>query len=193
MNSNNYISRKGKFDAGHRIMYERVQCANIHGHEFRYQMKFKYRSALEIGYPIDFKELKRIACRWIEDTFDHTFIANPHDKVMIDTCHKLQSKIYIMNLQDKKGFCNPSAENIAKEIFYAVSILMNNDNLKLVEIILHETSECHVLCEGLTPEEYDLLNQSHLLDSLLEYKKQKGVIEYDERKLEFASNLCHLK
>ena len=193
MNSYNYISRKGKFDAGHRIMFERVQCANIHGHEFRYQMKFKYRSSLDIGYPIDFKELKRIACQWIEDTFDHTFIANPHDQVMIDTCNKLQSKIYIMNLHDKKGFCNPSAENIAKEIFYGVSILMNDDNLKLVEIVLHETSDCHVLCEGLIPDEYDLLNQSHLLDSLLEYKKEKGVIQYDERKMEFVSNVCHLK
>lgn len=193
MNSYNYISRKGKFDAGHRIMFERVQCANIHGHEFRYQMKFTYRSALEIGYPIDFKELKRIACQWINDTFDHAFIANPHDRVMIDTCNKLQSKLYIMNLHDKNGFCNPSAENIAKEIFYAVSILMNDDNLKLVEITLHETSECYVLCQGLTPEEYAQFNQSSLLNTLIEYKKQKGVIEYDERKLEFVSNLCHLK
>ncbi len=192
MNSKNFISRKGKFDAGHRIMHERIQCANIHGQEFRYQMKFKYCSVLDIGYPIDFKEVKRIACRWIDDTFDHTFIANPHDKIMIDTCNKLQSKLYVMNLKDKKGFCNPSAENIAKEIFYAISILMNDDNLKLVELTLHETSDCYVLCEGLTPDEYDLLNQSHLLDALLEYKKAKGVIQYDEREIDIAANLSRI-
>ena len=29
-----YISRKGNFDSGHRVMNERMKCFNIHGHTY---------------------------------------------------------------------------------------------------------------------------------------------------------------
>lgn len=183
MNSSNLISRKGKFDAGHRIMHERINCFNIHGHGYHYQMTFKYQSTLELGYPIDFKEIKRIACAWIEDIFDHAFIANPKDEVMLTTCQALASKIYVMHLIDQEGFCNPSAENIAKELFYCVSTLIDNDNLKLAEIVLYETPNCFVTCQELTKNEWDLLNGSEIRPRLLAYKKEKGEFEYDERKV----------
>lgn len=184
MKASNFIFRKGKFDAGHRIMHEHVRCFNIHGHEFRYTLNFKYETTLEIGYPIDFKELKRIGCQWIKDNFDHAFIANPKDEIMLQACKELGSKLYIMNLVDHEGFCNPSAENIAKEIFYAVSMLLNNDNLKLEEFILCETLNCCVSCRALSPVETAQLDQTHLYQSLKKYKKEKGSFEYDERKLE---------
>lgn len=183
MQSGNFILRKGKFDAGHRIMHEYKKCFNIHGHEFRYTMKFNFTENLEIGYPIDFKELKRIGCQWIRDNFDHVFIANPKDEIMLRTCQELGSKVYTMNLIDKDGFCNPTAENIAKEIFYAISVLLNSSNLHLAELTLCETLNCCVSCSEITLAEKSLFEQTGLHQTLLKYKKEKGSIEYDERKL----------
>ena len=55
----NFVTRKGKFDAGHRVMNERFKCFNLHGHEYHYELTFSYLMSEEIGYAIDFKEIKK--------------------------------------------------------------------------------------------------------------------------------------
>lgn len=190
MQLNNFITRKGKFDAGHRVMHERFKCANIHGHEFRYEMTFACPSFEEIGYGIDFKELKRIGCEWIDEHFDHVFIANPHDKIMLETCRVLNSKLYVMSLIDEEGFCNPTAENVAKELFFSLSVLLNDplekseaQKLFLTQIRLFETTDSYVDCHGLTETEWEILHNSPLYFELLRYRHDKKRIEYDGRKI----------
>lgn len=179
----NRVIRKGKFDAGHRVMHERFKCFNVHGHEYHYELEFSYKTALDLGYAIDFKEIKRVACAWIDETFDHAFVANPKDQVMINACREVGSALYVMHLTDEWGFCNPSAENLAKEIFYAVQLLMNDQNLKLERVRLHETVNCFVECHDLDYREIQKLHQSRLHEDVMKYKAKKGVVEYDERKL----------
>jgi 6-pyruvoyltetrahydropterin/6-carboxytetrahydropterin synthase len=179
----NKVVRVGKFDAGHRVMNERFKCFNVHGHEYKYELHFNYKSELEIGYAIDFKEIKRVAMQFIDDVFDHGFLVNPKDVVLIDTLKRLNSKTYIMNLVDKEGYCNPTAENIAKEMFFMVNFLLGDKNLKLEKIVLHETINCFVECEGLSFKEKKLLKQSPLMQVLKNYKKNIGIVEYDDRKL----------
>ena len=53
-----YITRKGTFDSGHRVMNERMKCFNIHGHTYLYELEFEFNEMEEIGYAIDFKEIK---------------------------------------------------------------------------------------------------------------------------------------
>ncbi len=55
-----YISRKGNFDSGHRVMNEFMKCYNIHGHTYLYELTFSFENMEEIGYAIDFKEIKRV-------------------------------------------------------------------------------------------------------------------------------------
>jgi len=178
----NTTVRKGKFDAGHRVMHEKYKCFNVHGHEYHYELHFGFKTSHEIGYAIDFKEIKRVACQWIDDRLDHGFIANPKDTVLVEACRAVGSKLYLMNLVDDHGFCNPSAENIAKELFFAASILLNSDNLVLKKIRLFETVNCFVDCDGITDEEDTQLSASPLMKDLMEYRAEKGVVEYDERK-----------
>lgn len=179
-----FITREGKFDAGHRILYERFRCHNIHGHEYRYELTFACEMLAPIGYMIDFKEIKRIGCQWIEDHLDHGFIANPQDIVMLAACRQLNSKVYVMHLQDKTGFCNPSAENIAKELFFIISVLLNQEGdyrLSLTRLKLRESLNCYVECTGLTQEEWQQLKQTPLYQELLAYHQAKGSIDYDIR------------
>lgn len=181
MDFNNYTVRKGKFDAGHRVMHERFKCFNVHGHEYHYELRFAYRDAASLGYAIDFKEIKRIACAWIDERFDHAFVANPKDTVLIEACKQVGSALFTMHLVDSEGFCNPSAENIAKEIFFAVSELLNNDNLKLTSVKLNETVNCFVECNGLSASEWGTLFRSELMQDVIQYKVQKGTVDYDAR------------
>ena len=60
----NKIIRKGSFDAGHRVMFQRFKCSHMHGHRYEYQLEFSYCEMQELGYAIDFSEIKRIGCAW---------------------------------------------------------------------------------------------------------------------------------
>ena len=131
-----YITRKGEFDACHRVMHERIKCYNLHGHRFGYELVFSFVEEHKLGYAIDFKEIKRVACAFIDDKLDHGAILNPKDRVVIECCEKLDSKLWLMSIFGEGEDCNPSAEHISKEMFLALSILMNDDNLKLERVRL---------------------------------------------------------
>lgn len=178
------ITRKGSFDAGHRVMYERMKCYNIHGHTYHYELTFEYNTVQNIGYAIDFKEIKRIACDFIDEKFDHGFICNPQDTEMLQVCDKLNSKMWLMSL-DLRNFCNPTAENISKEIFLSIERLMNRfELLTLMNVRLHETPNCFVDCNRASIDEAERQNFLGLNYKMLDdFSKAKGIIEYDIRKL----------
>ena len=79
----------------------------------------------EIGYAIDFKEVKRVFCQWIDDILDHGMILNPKDELLIRTTKEYGTKLWLMSLNGENQYCNPSVENIAKEIYLAMEILTN--------------------------------------------------------------------
>lgn len=182
------ITRKGSFDSAHRVMNERMKCYNVHGHTYLYELTFKFNTMESIGYAIDFKEIKRVSCQWIDDMLDHGAILNPKDKEVILACKATNSKLWLMSLNGAGEYCNPSAENIAKEVFLAVSCLTDNTELSLSQVRLWETPNCFTDCY---PESISILEKDNFLFqhrySLLAYKANKGVVEYDDRKLAFTA------
>lgn len=65
--------------------------------------------------------------QWLEDMLDHVFSANPHDTVVIDASHKTSSKLYLMPLNSTgKLYCNPTTENLSREIFLAMQVLFSD-------------------------------------------------------------------
>jgi 6-pyruvoyltetrahydropterin/6-carboxytetrahydropterin synthase len=180
----NTIARTGKFDAAHRVLDERFQCFHLHGHEYRYELSFEWEKSLELGYPIDFKEIKRVLCTWIDEHMDHSFIANPTDTDFICLCKKHGLKVYEMHgAETQGGYCNPTAENIAKELFFASHVLLESSFIRTGSIKLWETQNCYVLCTRLAPQEFERFTQSSLYSNLLEWRKKKGTVEYDSRKI----------
>lgn len=179
------ITRKGTFDYAHRVVHQTSACRFIHGHLGQYELSFDYKDQEDIGYAIDFKEIKRIACQFIDDYFDHGFIGNPHDTSVIDLCQSENSKIWIMSLNGD-NFCNPTAENISKEIFLSVNALMKNfsPNLILSNVRLYETPNCFVDCTPGSISTSEYVNFHKTREELLNtYREQKGVVEYDSRKI----------
>lgn len=190
MNKKQYISRKGNFDSGHRVMNEFMKCFNIHGHTYLYELTFSFENMEEIGYAIDFKEIKRVFCQWIDDILDHGMILNPKDELLIQTTKEYGTKLWLMSLNGNGEYCNPSVENIAKEVFLAMEILtdtlyeMAPTGLEIHNVKIYETPNCWTDCD------YNAISQTERenfynakLTEIVKYAKSKGVLEYDDRKI----------
>lgn len=177
-----YITRETEFDASHRVMNEKVKCFNQHGHRFKVILTFSFEETEEIGYAIDFKEIKRIGCQWIDDMLDHAAIYNPEDVDFITPCKKHHTKLWLMSLNGEGKYCNPSVENIAKEIFLAMEILFQNYNkLKIYKVTIYETPNCYTECIGVNNlEKFNWIKNNY--ERVEKYAEDKGFIEYDDRK-----------
>ena len=185
-----YISRKGNFDSGHRVMNEFMKCFNIHGHTYLYELTFSFENMEEIGYAIDFKEIKRVFCQWIDDVLDHGMLLNPKDELLIQTTKDYGTKLWLMSLNGEGEYCNPSVENIAKEVFLAMELLSDTlygtskTGLKIHKVTIYETPNCWTECfeDSITAEEeinFTLQNGP----AIRKYAEDKGVLEYDDRKI----------
>jgi 6-pyruvoyltetrahydropterin/6-carboxytetrahydropterin synthase len=179
-----WITRKGTFDSGHRVMNEKMKCFNMHGHTYLYDLSFSFTAMEDIGYAIDFKEIKRVACQWIDDTLDHGMILNPKDIDVIEAAEKTGSKLWLMSLNGKGEYCNPSVENVVKEIFLAMEILFKKyPMLKTDTITLHETPNCYTTCVANSISNQERLYFTYCKGkSITEYAEKMGILEYDDRK-----------
>ncbi len=185
-----YISRKGNFDSGHRVMNEFMKCYNIHGHTYLYELTFSFENMEEIGYAIDFKEIKRVFCQWIDDIMDHGMILNPHDTKLIETTREYGTKLWLMSLNGEGEYCNPSVENIAKEVFLAMAVLSQTlygnapTGLKIHKIKIYETPNCWTDCEASSISDTEAQNFMKVrYEEIKAYAEDKGVLEYDDRKI----------
>jgi 6-pyruvoyltetrahydropterin/6-carboxytetrahydropterin synthase len=82
-------------------------------------------------------------------------------------------------------YCNPSVENIAKEIFLAMEVLFEKyPHLKIHKVLLYETPNCYTECIDESISEIERDNWMYTNRIHVEfYRDEKGVIEYDDRKL----------
>ncbi len=188
------LTRKCSFDAGHRVMNEKMKCFNIHGHTYIAELCFEFDSIESIGYAIDFKEVKRVGCQWIDDYLDHAFIANAEDVKMIDVAKLLGSKYWVMSLNGYDlpfgnadhtlNYCNPTAENIGKEIFLAMLILFSGQpGIEIHSVNLHETPNCSVQTYYSSISDDELKNFNvHREKQIMTYAQIKGTVNYDDRK-----------
>ena len=179
-----YIHRTCTFDSGHRVMNEKMKCFNMHGHTYICKVVFEFNEMEAIGYAIDFKEIKRVGLQWIDDILDHGFIVNPMDKDVITACKATGSKIWYMSLNGEHQYCNPSVENLAKEIFLAMEVLFKPyPNLNIYQIELNETPNCATICINESISEIERDNWMRVNETAVElYRDDKGVLEYDDRK-----------
>jgi 6-pyruvoyltetrahydropterin/6-carboxytetrahydropterin synthase len=190
MSKTQYISRKGNFDSGHRVMNEFMKCFNIHGHTYLYELTFSFENMEEIGYAIDFKEIKRVFCQWIDDVLDHGMLLNPHDTKLIETTKDYGTKLWLMSLNGEGEYCNPSVENIAREVFLAMDIMTTTlyqnapTGLKIHRVTIYETPNCwtEVKAASITERERNNFTKARWKE-ISDYANAKGVLEYDDRKI----------
>jgi len=106
------------FSAAHKLIDYKGNCSQVHGHNWKVSISIVCYKTSKIGLTIDFKDIKKIFGRII-DQFDHVFLNNlPH-------------------FSNK----NPTSENIAKVIYQLSSSEFKDDNTKVQEIAVKESDK----------------------------------------------------
>lgn len=100
------------FDAGHRLLNYQGKCASPHGHTFRAEIVVAADELNELGLAVDFGDVKSVCKRWIDEHWDHGFLANDQDVVLVQAFRSIpEAKLYLF-----QG-ANPSAETMAHELY----------------------------------------------------------------------------
>lgn len=185
-----FVTRQTNLSCGHRILNERMLCHNLHGHEYITHLTFSFEQIENIGYAIDFKEIKRVFVQFLQDHMDHGMILNPLDTDVVNLVKKLGTKLWLMSLNGEDKYCNPSVENISKEVFLAMDILSNElyknspTELKIHKVVIYETPNCwtETIRESITEmEKFEFRNARS--EQIRAYAREKGIIQYDDRKI----------
>lgn len=109
------IKIQSSFSAAHNLRNYRGKCENLHGHNWRVEAIFAYKTLDKDGLAVDFKEAKAIL-KAVLERFDHSYL-NELD------CFKKS---------------NPTSENMAKLIYDEIK--KKNNNMASVSVWENDTS-----------------------------------------------------
>lgn len=108
-----------EFAAAHRLDNYQGNCSRIHGHTWKVELSVIGEQLDEVGMHIDFRYLKAVL-EQITEKYDHTFLND------IEPFNKI----------------NPTAENLAKEIYKQASQILVDYSIKHVRV--WESSSAYV-------------------------------------------------
>lgn len=135
-------TRRIQFCAGHRLMNHEGKCANLHGHNYVAFFTAECEALDGVGRVIDFSVLKERLGGWIEENWDHGFIAHQADQA----CHDMWLAFNKHNGDETKYFGlprNPTAENMADFLLRHVAPqVMKGTGVTVTRVVLWETENC---------------------------------------------------
>ena len=100
------------FASGHRLLEHKGKCVFPHGHTYRAEVWVASEALNELGFVVDFTELRQKVNDWIEEHWDHAFLVNSSDGELLDALRAVKgSRIFIFPEE------NPSAEAMARELY----------------------------------------------------------------------------
>lgn len=131
------ITRVFRFDAAHRILGHQGKCIHLHGHGYVAEVTVQAPSLDALGMVVDFSVIKEKVGKWIEDNWDHNAILNKGDPLVpfLQNNGLTTKKPYV--LLDHR---NPTAEELAEELFYVARDLL--PDLKVIRVRIWETPNC---------------------------------------------------
>lgn len=109
------IRIESTFSAAHNLRNYRGKCENLHGHNWKVEAVFRYRTLDKDGLAVDFKEVK-VLLKKVLERFDHSYLNE------LDCFKKM----------------NPTSENMAKLIYE--NLKKNNKNTASVSVWENESS-----------------------------------------------------
>ncbi len=110
------VSMSTTFSAAHRLQHYKGKCEDLHGHNFKVEVRVKSPRLGETGMVIDFKVLK-------EKT----------EKLLSSLDHKYLNEVpYFTEI-------NPSSENIAQYIFWKLKEELKETQVRLREVRVWES------------------------------------------------------
>lgn len=140
---------------GHRVVGHENKCRHLHGHNYRVHFVCQAEQGNEaldnIGRVIDFGVIKEKLCMWLEEHWDHKFLAWREDPILGSvTCVDFDALDPVVKeddavLRESIVFVpfNPTAENMAR---YLVQVIgpeqLVGTGVELVSVRIEETAKC---------------------------------------------------
>lgn len=109
------------FSSAHSLRNYPGNCARLHGHNWQIEVLVKATQLNELGIAIDFREIKQ-QTKTVIEKLDHQYL---NEIPPFDTL-------------------NPTAENLAKYLYEQISSLINDENVRVCEVIVWETAKASV-------------------------------------------------
>ncbi len=131
-----HVVKELSFCYGHRLLDYEGKCAHPHGHNGRVQIEFALEKLDRRGMVIDFVDIKAEVKRFLDEELDHKMILR-EDDALTKILREMNEPVYVMKE-------NPTAENIAKEIFQYTK----GRNLPVVSVRLWETDSSYAEYQG---------------------------------------------
>lgn len=134
-------SRYHDISCGHRVVGHENKCALLHGHNYRVHFTCSAPNLDQVGRVIDFSVMKSKLCMWLEDNWDHKFLAWEEDGLVRSLLHLAPrpGEDYGMVLVP----FNPTAENIAKHLLHVIGPQqLEGTGVQLIHVEIEETRKC---------------------------------------------------
>lgn len=133
---------------GHRVVGHENKCRHLHGHNYRIHFVCEADELDTVGRVIDFGVIKEKLCMWVENYWDHKFLAWENDPVMNAACdalgdtHRNDSHLMFAESIVFVPF-NPTAENMAQHLVEVIGPQQLADTgVTLVSVRIEETAKC---------------------------------------------------
>lgn len=142
---------------GHRVHGHESKCRHLHGHNYR--ITFTVQAALDyadtkqdglddLGRVLDFSVIKSKLCMWVEEHWDHKFLAWEDDDMMKQISLAAADNCFDSVKDMLSGSIvwtpfNPTAENMGKYLIEVVGPQqLVGTGCRLVNVVVEETRKC---------------------------------------------------
>lgn len=138
------VTRYHDFSCGHRVVGHEGKCKLLHGHNYRVHFTAVASVLDSVGRVVDFSVLKSTLCQWLEDNWDHRFLAWSEDPVLFhlgsasdhdDVNEVIGASIVFVPF-------NPTAERMAAYLLEVIGPNVLPGHVRLTEVMIEETRKC---------------------------------------------------
>lgn len=140
------VDRYHDISCGHRVVGHEGKCRFLHGHNYRIHFTCECPPGLdEVGRVIDFGVIKSRLCMWLEDNWDHKFLAWEQDRMLTNLTGAATSGGQIEALLESFVWVpfNPTAENMAEHLLKVVGPKqLEGTDVILTIVRVEETRKC---------------------------------------------------
>lgn len=145
------VTRYHDFSAGHRVVGHEGHCKLLHGHNYRVHFTCQADTLDTVGRVVDFGVIKSKLCEWLEESWDHRFLAWTEDtaiRMICESCMLNDEEAHDTLIRSIVWLpFNPTAENMARFLLTELGPLLYDTGCELVRVVVDETRKCSAAAE----------------------------------------------